>query len=307
MKVYLWAFFSVCPDRTSFTDLNLILDAEGIMQREDEELDEIINEVKVLAEDAEKPDIYNMDFTSMEPGAGAEDFTRSELRQRIDETSNKLGIHFPTEGEDITRHTGEFDPNDPDIGSVSSQGKVKTLDKALTELRSYHTASEYKPKGPDKSEMQEKMEAKKYQEISRRFAKKGGMLVGPPGTDSGVINHDIDLDDVDIVEGKQQTDQRPLRTRARARARRGRGQGKGHQVMPVHHSARYHGFRRFYDLFLASSLGLPSSVKHVGASLQNSIDKAGKSGARSVAIKKKCDRYSNWAALERALNDDKNK
>ena len=50
-------------------------DAEA-MKQEDEELDDII-EVQELVEDPEKPNIHDMDFTAMEPGAGAEEFTRS--------------------------------------------------------------------------------------------------------------------------------------------------------------------------------------------------------------------------------------
>ena len=294
---------------------DLLLDAKGIMESEDAELDEIIEEVQELAAAEDKPDIYTMDFTSMEPGAGAEEFTRSELRQRIDETSNKLGIHFPTEGEEITKHTGEFDPDDPDIGSVDAAiaNKVKTLDNALAELRSYHTASEFTPKGPDKTEMQEKMQAKKYREISKKFAKKGGMLMGPPGSDSGVINHDIDMNDiVEPGKEKEQEDENDLGPKTAAGEPHTERDGGDSSVDDGKGTAANSSFAEpsigsvdFNDLAsLASSLGLPSSVKHVGKSLQSSIDKASSSGERTIAIKKKCDQYSNWAALERALDSD---
>ena len=78
---------------------NLILDAENIMADFEGELDEIIETVGEVEHSEDKPDIYNMDFATMEPGANAEDFTRSDLRQRIEQTSSNLGIHFPTEGQ----------------------------------------------------------------------------------------------------------------------------------------------------------------------------------------------------------------
>lgn len=267
---------------------DLVLDAEAIMKREDEELDDIIGEVQDLVDDPDKPDIHNMDFAAMEPGAGAEEFTRSELRQRIDETSNKLGINFPTEGEEIVKVMGETDPDDPDIGSIDSMGRVKTLDNALTELRSYHSASEYKPKGPDKTEMQLKMELKKYRQIARKFEKRGGMLVGPPGSDSGVINHDIEEEEEVQISPEDGGDSNaPPKTGVKAEA------------------SLAESSVDFTDLAsLASSLGLPGSVKNVGDSLSQSIAKAAQKGKRTQVIKEKCNRYKGWAALEEALTTD---
>jgi WD40 repeat protein len=267
---------------------DLILDADRIIQGEDEELDEIIEEVKELANNPDKPDIHVMDFTAMEPGAGAEDFTRSELRQRIDETSNKLGIRFPTEGEEVVKMLGQYDPDDPDIGSVDSIGKAKTLGNALKELRSYRTASEYKAKGPDKGEMQKKMELKKHRQIARKFQKKGGMFVGPD-TDSGVINHDIDNEEELIINPEDPTDAKPVHKEIKSDA------------------SLAESSVDFNDLdSLASSLGLPGTVKNVGENIATSIEQAAQKGRRTQTINKKCNGYKNWSALESALKNDPN-
>ena len=48
---------------------NLELDVVGIMNREEEELDGILEEVAELAATGDNPDITTMDFSGLEPGA----------------------------------------------------------------------------------------------------------------------------------------------------------------------------------------------------------------------------------------------
>ena len=49
------------------------------------------------AQEEDLPDINNMDFTGLEPGSESAEFARSTLRQRIEKTSQILGINFPVE------------------------------------------------------------------------------------------------------------------------------------------------------------------------------------------------------------------
>jgi hypothetical protein len=98
----------------------LLLNVESYVDQENEDLDEIIENVKKLAASDDKPDIKHMDFTGplqiysmclfifptspiepvgMQLGEQSADFSRSLLRQRIDKTSKLLGIEFPTHGE----------------------------------------------------------------------------------------------------------------------------------------------------------------------------------------------------------------
>ena len=98
---------------------HLELDVVGIMEKEDAELQEILERVKELATSSDNPDIKVMDFSGLEPGADSAEFSRSQLRQRklgfffdtsnrlfttlvisllgIEKTSSILGINFPVE------------------------------------------------------------------------------------------------------------------------------------------------------------------------------------------------------------------
>jgi len=75
----------------------LHLDVMGIMDREDDELDQILHKVEYIAADPDRVDITHGDFAGLEPGSKSAEFTRSELRQRIGQTSKILGIEFPVE------------------------------------------------------------------------------------------------------------------------------------------------------------------------------------------------------------------
>ncbi len=265
----------------------LMLDAEAIMRREDEELDEIIEAVDELVADPEKPNILDMDFSAMEPGANAEDFTRSELRQRIEQSSAKLGINFPVEGEE----------NDEDAENVHSLAGSKSLEHALHELRSTHveehTVSIVARR--EESEMTRKRREKKFEDTSKKYEKLAGMKVGPPGTDSGVLDRDIDLKEIAAMTSK-----------AHGHGAEG-ASAEPSEVETSHGPAATNYLDEgssvdFNDLqSLVSSLGLPGSVYGIGASINNSIHQAAQKGRRTKEIAKTCKKYENWAALENAL------
>ena len=263
---------------------HLMLDAEAIMRQEDQELDEIIEQVEELAENPELPNIYGMDFATMEPGANAEDFTRSDLRQRIEQTTSKLGINFPVEGEDI-------DQEEEDLSHL--QGS-KTLERALHELRSTHVEEKNHDVRREESEMTRKRREKKFEETSRKYEKRAGMRVGPPGTDSGVLDRDIDLHELDVLtEHKGQNGEDVNEGEAKSLVQESSVKSKlGESTSSVN----------FEDLqSLISSIGLPSSVHGVGEALNEQIKRAAQKGARTQSIAEKCNKYDNWKRLELAM------
>jgi len=71
-----------------------IVDIETIIKKENEELDGIIEKVSHVLLSPSKPDISLIDFAGMENGAKAAEFSRSELRKRVDRSSKKLSIDF---------------------------------------------------------------------------------------------------------------------------------------------------------------------------------------------------------------------
>jgi len=261
----------------------LMLDAEGIMKREKEELDEIIEQVEELAQDPELPNIYDMDFANMEPGANAEDFTRSELRQRIGQTSAKLGIHFPVEGE-------EADSDEEHIKSVAGG---KSLSSALHELRSTRVKQDAEiniQARREESDMTRKRREKKFEETSRKYEKLAGMRVGPPGSDSGVLDRDVDLKEIRALAGHGVNTSAEEQSEARDSVAQEPSQDLGESSV------------NFDDLAsLVSSLGVPGSVQGVGESINNQIGSFSQKGKRTQQIAKTCKKYDNWSKLEQAL------
>lgn len=83
---------------------DLLLDIDDIIQRENEELDELVTQAKAVANNPDKPDIDHLDFSGMQLGAESADFSRSVLRQRIEKTSTLLGLDFPTHRKPLPLH-----------------------------------------------------------------------------------------------------------------------------------------------------------------------------------------------------------
>ena len=138
----------------------------------------------------------------MEPGPNAEDFTRSELRQRIEQTSANLGIDFPVEGQSDDEDI--FDDMDKMINmNETKEEKIKhNRSNALLEIRSTHSKDTHKGFVIDEeTDMARKRREKKYSETSQKYAKLGGMLVGPPGTNNGVLDPDIDIHEINALAG----------------------------------------------------------------------------------------------------------
>ena len=132
---------------------HLDLDVVSIMEAEQEELAGILEEVHELEEDQDQPNIYAMDFSGLQPGAKSEQFSRSELRQRIEMTREVLGINFPVENEieDVMKVSTDADEDgrddadakeeeavapavDNSIAAIERRKAMRTVER---ELRSY--------------------------------------------------------------------------------------------------------------------------------------------------------------------------
>ena len=213
---------------------------------------------------------------------------------------------------------------------------------ALSELRSTQTASEFQSKQKEESAMTKLRKMKKFDELSRKYARKGGMLLGPPGSDSGVLDADIDIKAVNAMTGSTAEmgaeEQHAARTKsANSKAGGSRGgegpenglegveadrvEGEGAGVgeagldggpsLASQMTGSLGVMENSLDMddlgSLLSSLGLPGSVQGVGDSLATSIAEKTNKGRRTQAIAKTCKKYESWERLEMALTGGKSK
>ena len=128
---------------TKSSKWDLDLDVESIMRGENIELDGVVDKVDQLARSEDLPNIEEMDFSEMEPGANTAEFTKSDLRQRIDRTTSLLGLNFPVQGASREEYSElEAAMSDLDNRSTSS----KSLESALFELKSPNSSVDYSVK-----------------------------------------------------------------------------------------------------------------------------------------------------------------
>lgn len=180
-------------------------DVTGIIAREEAELDELISEVQVLAgPETAKPNIWEADCAGMEPGPGSADYTRSELRQRIDQTSQNLGLEFPVE-EDQHEDDDDEGGGGGGVGAEGGagehqQGAVKLLGSALRELRSTQDldAAHAEPsrRKPVLSEVAQRRQEKKFEDISVKYEPIAGVKIVAGQTSFGGRDDDQHLDEI---------------------------------------------------------------------------------------------------------------
>ena len=165
---------------------NMELDVVEKMRREDEELAGILEEVDELAKDEDLPDITKMDFSGLEPGAESAEFSRSQLRQRIEKTSQILGISFPIEDRksvgkflsDINDDTSTVSGMSSTIASSVKEMKAKNIGKkgisdALVEIKSKDRSHKVEKKKVY-TDMQQKMQMMKMYNIADKYEEKAG-------------------------------------------------------------------------------------------------------------------------------------
>lgn len=153
------------------------LDVVEIMDKEDAELNEIMQRVQELAQSDDLPDIKNMDFSGLEPGAQSAEFSRSELRQRIEKSSDILGLVFPIDKETDNSSNGGSSVISAmsSVVSNASLGQVslkKGIMEALMEVKSME-ASEKSERDP-LTYAQERRQAQKMMAIAEKFDGKTG-------------------------------------------------------------------------------------------------------------------------------------
>ena len=71
-------------------------DVQAAIDNEAELVTELVVKVKDLLKDTEKPELESFDFYGLNKGEIAPEFTQSELRKRISETSSILGYIIPS-------------------------------------------------------------------------------------------------------------------------------------------------------------------------------------------------------------------
>jgi hypothetical protein len=112
---------------------DLTLDVDKIIEKEQEELNEIIEQAKAVAADPDKPDIRTMNFSGMELGAESAGFSQSMLRQRIDKTAKILGLDFPDRGVKQQANYDDKSGDDHHTEDKAKKSKSKKDKKAKIE------------------------------------------------------------------------------------------------------------------------------------------------------------------------------
>jgi WD40 repeat protein len=179
MLVKMWTFtgepigvlLQSVPAGTRSRSWKLNLDIEGIMAQEEIVLGELLEDVIKLAAQDDLPDIEDYDFEGMEPGINSAEFSRSELRQRIEKSSINLGIDFPTESEVLRRQNEGLS----DEISLSESSGLKSMNDALKELKSADN-----PANPNQkvlSENQLRYRKAKLEDVAKKYEDKSGVKI----------------------------------------------------------------------------------------------------------------------------------
>jgi WD40 repeat protein len=156
----------------------LQLDVEGIMAKENEELDVIIDDVEQLkGRIDELPDIETYDFSGLEPGSQSADYSQTELRQRIEKTKKILGIDFPTEAEVAERRRkriAECINDDSTVGSETTKSIIDAMQESRSNEPSKDDALEQLE---ELTPLQQKQYKLKVENIANMFEQRTGIPV----------------------------------------------------------------------------------------------------------------------------------
>lgn len=172
------------PVGTKSRSWDLSFNIDRILQEENKNLDKIIESARAIAESPSKPDIDRMDFRGMQVGSESADFSKSELRQRIEKSAKILGLDFPQDSKHF-HVNGLHDNNghkkdDATIGDqslASSATGGKSLVEALKEIKSTDSAVDYELKTKQMTIIQQKRKAHKLLSISKEYEAKTGVKV----------------------------------------------------------------------------------------------------------------------------------
>lgn len=261
------------PVGTRSRSWELTLDVDSIIQKENEELDEIIDSAKAVANDACKPNIYTMDFTGMQIGSESADFSRSMLRQRIEKSSQILGLDFPHQKSNESKSR-----DDATIGDASVSSSNKSLIEALKEIKSTDSAVDYDSKNKQLSYIQQKRKANKLLLISKAYAAKTGVELDLSNRDPNLFDtksgdkFELDLDKLLIS-------------------------GSGHAYGAQDNGADINSIEQQSSLTV-HSLQKPGGVK---SKIMSSVADAQEKGSRTMSIVNSCKRFTSYGALDLAI------
>ena len=257
-------------------------DVDGILLKEEDDLNGLIETVKELAApETEKPNIWEADYDGMEPGKGSADFTRSELRQRIDQTSQKLGLEFPVEEGDEDEGDGEG--LEEDQQGVGQEEEKSALFSALEELRSTRgdVEAQATKKRENISEVAKRRQEKKFEDVALKYEHIAGIVVKAGQTSFGGEDEEgRHLDAIISVTSSTQSHKKSEQ-----------------ELFSVEYSMQSSVGPEVVDLVLRTK-------RSAGSKLNDAIEKTGSSGVRSQKIAQKMKQYKTFKSLEKALVQD---
>lgn len=258
------------PVGTRSRSWDLVLDIDSIIQKENEELDQIIENALTVANDPAKPNIEELDFTGMTVGNESADFSQSVLRQRIEKSAKILGLDLSSNKNYLK---DDMTISDQSVVSASS----KSLAEALKELKSTDSAVDYELKTKQMSFIQQKRKANKLKSISKAYEEKTGVKIIQKDSTHHSSN--------DLKEEKEQEELDKFLI----------------SIASDDNSSVING-----DLYSISSLELPpkrsTTKKVVGSKISQSLQQAQDKGARTISIVNSCKKFKGYDSLTEALN-----
>lgn len=268
---------------------DLVLDVKSIIERENEELDVMIEQVSQLARTGEKPDIYSMDFTGMQLGEESANFSQSVLRQRIERTTKILGIDFPTSTKPSAKQ--EDDNFSVDLGSVAgtvSSVGGKSLADALQEIKSTDSGIDYEYKTKSLSYIQQRRKANKLEQLSRQYEEKSGVRLN-------TASKEISIWEDEETDNKKGVDFDKLLSAANS-------------VSHSHDDASVND--DLYSIDLIDERKQTNQARHNAykaaskSKIADSIKQAHERGARTISMMKSCQKYKAFNALDEAIQSN---
>lgn len=271
------------PVGTRSRSWELMLDIDGIIDRENEALDEIIEKAQEVVNDPNKPNIKTLDFTGMQLGAESADFSQSVLRQRIEKSAKLLGLDFANNhhSKPVKKigHDKTYDDSTVSESTVSSSSK--SLVDALKELKSTDAAIDYDLKTKQMSYIQQKRKANKLESISKSYEAKTGILIKTSQpTDLFQEEEDAKDEDLDKLLTSDEIHKTPARDE---------------------HSVN----NDLYSVSTDAENSPKRGNKHasVKSKLSLSIKEAQDRGPRTISMIKSCRKYTAYDALDSAMKN----
>jgi hypothetical protein len=262
---------------------DLILDVKEIMKKENEELDEIIDQVSELARTGHKPDIYSMDFSGMELGAESANFSQSVLRQRIERTTKILGIDFPTTSKAMNDDLHSVDLSSVAGQSVSSAGGKSHAD-ALSEIRSTESGVDYEFKTKSMSYIQQRRKANKLENLSRMYEEKSGVKLN-------TTNKEISIWEDDNANSSKTVDFDKLLSTANTTEKRD-DSSVNDDLYSVDQVNEHRS---------AADVRRSASKSHITSKIASSIKQVHDRGPRTISMLNSCKKYRAFSALDEAI------